>query len=859
MVAVVLSAALLPGCASNSAFKKGQKEAQLGNWDAAVDYYTKAVQDAPDRSDYKIFLERAMIEASLQRMERARQLEAKGELESAIVEYRRVLEANPGNREALEKATQLEKVVRDRMEASRPKPPIDAMRERARRQTQQPLLNPASREPISLGFNQASTQDILNFIGNASGINVTYERDFRPAQFSIHLDGVTLEEALNQVMAANQLWYKVVNERTILVIPDNTQKRQTYEDQVIRTFYVSHADPQELSQLISQVTRVPGLAIQPTVAVNKSANTITVRATRGMVEIIERVIEANDRPRAEVIIDVDILEVSRARAKQYGLNLSNYSIGMIFSPEVSPSGGTATGGTSGGSGGTAGAVGVPPFNLNTISQGISLADFYMTVPTALARFLATDSQTRQIAKPQLRGSEGQKLTLNLGDEVPVPSTVFTPYAAGGVASAPLTSFSYRPVGVNLEITPRVTYDGDIIMDLQVESSNLGEYVNIGDQALPSFGSRKVTTRLRLREGESNLLAGLISERERKTLKGFPGLMYLPFFKQLLSDNDTSIQQAEVVMILTPRVLRTHQLRADDLAPIYIGTQQNLNLTGAPPLIAAPPVEPAAPGGAAPAAAPATSPVGAAAPGMPYPPAAAAPGMPSAAAAPRPGMPGGAPTPNGVRLPDGTTAVPTVPPGSSPIPGTTTQPPTATAPPPVPPGAAPASTGIAPDVPPATPDAATAPAPAAPAAAAEALPAAAQVVMTPPVSEFRVGAGPYTVPISITGVSRVSVLTVTMTFNPTLLRVRSVQEGSFLRQGGAAVAFTQQVDAAQGRLDITMTRTGDQTGASGAGLLAAVLFDAVAPGVAPLAMSGVATTPQGQPIPLSFAPVPVTIR
>jgi len=169
--------------------------------------------------------------------------------------------------------------------------------------------------------------------------------------------------------------------------------------------------------------------------------------------------------------------------------------------------------------------------------------------------------------------------------------------------------------------------------------------------------------------------------------------------------------------------------------------------------------------------------------------------------------------------------------------------------------------VAPDVPPGPPAAATAAAPltAAPASTAEALPAAAQVVMTPPVSEFRVGAGPYTVPISITGVSRVSVLTVTMTFNPTLLRVRSVQEGSFLRQGGAAVAFTQQVDAAQGRLDITMTRTGDQTGASGAGLLAAVLFDAVAPGVAPLAMSGVATTPQGQPIPLSFAPVPVTIR
>ena len=136
---------------------------------------------------------------------------------------------------------------------------------------------------------------------------------------------------------------------------------------------------------------------------------------------------------------------------------------------------------------------------------------------------------------------------------------------------------------------------------------------------------------------------------------------------------------------------------------------------------------------------------------------------------------------------------------------------------------------------------------------------AQVVMNLPVSDFRVGAGPYTVPISVTGVSRLSVLSLTVTFNPTLLRVRSVQEGSFLRQGGVAVAFTQQVDPTTGRLDITMTRTGDQTGASGSGLLAAVLFDAVAPGSAPLNMSGVATTAQGQPVPLSFAPVTVGIK
>jgi general secretion pathway protein D len=830
-IATLVCAALLSGCAASRAFKQGQEAAQLGNWDAAVAYFTKAVQSRPDRSDYKVFLERAMIEASRVRLERARRFEAAGDLEAAIGEYRKVLEYHSANREAMQKASELEKIVRDRLEASRPKPPIEQMRERARRQTQPPLLNPASREPITLRFTNASTQDILTFIGTAAGINVAFERDFRPASWSIQLEGVTLEEALNQVLSANQLWYKVTSERGVLVIPDNTQKRQLYEDQVIRTFFISHADPQELSQLVNQITRVAGAAIQPTIAVNKTANTISVRGTRGMIEIIERVIESNDRPRAEVVIDVDILEVSRARAKQYGLNLSSYSVGVLFSPEVPPS--TGTDGTGS----------VPPFNLNTISQGVSMADFYMTVPSAVARFLATDSQTRQLAKPQLRGSEGQKLTLNLGDEIPVPSTVFTPIATGGAAANPLTSFSYRPVGINLEITPRVTYEGDVMLELQVESSNLGDSVNIAGQALPSFGSRKVTTKLRLREGESNLLAGLISERDRRTLRGIPGVMNLPFFRQLLSENDSTLQQTEIVMILTPKVIRTHELRDADLAPINIGTQQNLSLTGPPPLIAPmPPDEPVTP---APRPAepvpPGAFPGSAAAPGVPTSPAAAPPGMPAAGVSPGPGMPGATAQPT-VRLPEGTTARPVLPPGSSPIPGTTTSPPPA----PVP--AEPAPAEPAP------------PAPAAPPPAETESPAAAgQVTLTSPSSEMRVGAGPYTVPISINGVSRVSVLSLSITFNPAILRVRSVQEGGFLRQGGVAVTFTQQVDPTAGRLDISMARTGDAVGASGSGLLAAVLFDPIAPGSAMLTLSGVVTTPQGQPVPVAFSPVTVTVK
>ena len=179
----------------------------------------------------------------------------------------------------------------------------------------------------------------------------------------------------------------------------------------------------------------------------------------------------------------------------------------------------------------------PPFNVNTISQGVSTADFYMNVPTALVRFLESDSHTKTIAKPQLRGAEGTKLTLNLGDDVPVLQTVFGAAAQGGFATIPQSSYTYR--------LGRRERRGDAARDLRrrdhselvIENSTLGGSLDVGGQSAPTFGTRKVTTKLRLREGESNLLAGLLRDATAATCAGFPGLLRLPVFKQFLSDND----------------------------------------------------------------------------------------------------------------------------------------------------------------------------------------------------------------------------------------------------------------------------------------------------------------------------------
>ncbi len=778
LVALLVVASLLAGCAASRAFSRAEQAARVDNWEEAVEYYRLAVRDRPDRPEYRIALERALQEASIWHVSRARQLETADRLDEALREYRKALDFDPTNRQTAFRASEVERTIRDRIEAARPRPAIDVMREQARRDTQDPVLNPASRDPLSLRFTNASLKDILTFIGNSTGINVTYDRDLVDRPVTIQLDGVTLEQALQQLMIANQFFYKVLSERSIIVAADTTQKRQQYEEQVIRTFYVSHSDATELAQLINTVIRVPAMAIQPMIAANKTSNTITVRASTSVAGIIERMVEANDKPRAEVVVDVSILEVSRERAKTLGLDLSSYSISGFFSPESAPGEGGAT----------------APFNLNTISRGVSTADFYMAVPSAIVNFLESDSETKVVAKPQLRGSEGQKVTLNLGEEVPVPSTTFTPFAGGGANVNPLTSFSYRPIGVIVEMTPRVTYDGEVIMDLVVESSARGRDSNIAGQNLPSFGSRKVSTRLRLRDGESNLLAGLLREDERRSLRGFAGLLRMPILRDLFSSTDATIQQTDIVMLLTPRIIRTHELTQGDLSPIYIGTQGNMSLGGPPPLFGA-------------AEAPASE----------------APVVPDAAAA--------APTPQ-------------VPAGSSAIPGTTMAP--------APPPAAPPSAVTAFPPPPE-------PVAAAPVTPAPSVASTTQVSVTPPAGDFTVGGGPYTVPISVTGADRLSTVTISLTFNPAVLRVRSVQEGTFMRQGGINASFTQQVDPAFGRVDIVVIRTGDEAGAIGAGLLAAVVFDAIAPGSSPLAASGVGTAPGGMARPLQFLPATVTVR
>ena len=776
IAALLMVVALVAGCGASRFYGRGQSAAKAGNWDVAVEQYQHAIQEDPNNAEYGIALQRAMMSASVAHLDQAKMFEARGQMDDALREYRRASEYDPPNRQIAGKVAEIERRMRDAIEAARPRPTTP--------QVQAPRPPGAGPAPLAnlnsvvdpARFNQANLRDVINTLAEAAGIQVQYERDYQDRTVSLTLDRITLGEALQQVLTNSGNFYKVVNQRTILVITDNPQKRQQYDEQVVQTFYLSHSDSAEVSASLNNILNIPGAQTQrPAIIPNKTSNSITARAAASVMPLIERLVQMQDTPRAEVLVDLQILEVSKARTRLYGLNLSDYAIRGVFSPEVDPRG-------------SDGSLNTPAFNANTVSKGISAADFYLAVPSAVVRFLENDERTKVMAKPQLRGAEGATIRFNLGEEIPILSTAFTPIAGGGSNVNPLTSYTYRPIGIIVEMTPRVTYQDEISLELKLENSSLGVPIDVAGQSIPKFTVRKVETKLRLREGESTLLAGLLQDEERTSATGLPGLTSLPIVRQLFGNNRSVVNQTDVVMLLTPRIVRTHELTKEDLAPLFIGTQNSLGLGTPPPLIAA-------------AEAPAPAPAPAQPPTIF--PAPAAAGVP---AGPVGGVPAG---------------IAVLPPGSSAFPGTTSVPAAAV------PGQGAAS---------------------------------GQIVVSPPSAEFRVGAGPYNVPISISGASQISNVAVTVTYNPAVLRMRAVAEGSFMRSGGVNATFTQSGDATTGRVDIAIVRPGDMTGVAGTGLLAALLFEPVAPGQANLTVSATATAPSGMPVPLQFTPIPpVTVR
>ena len=280
-----------------------------------------------------------------------------------------------------------------------------------------------------------------------------------------------------------------------------------------------------------------------------ATNAITIRDTPERINAAGKIISALDKARPEVIIDVELLEVNRTHLSEVGL--------QVASPTAS--------GTPTGINGQAD-VNRPGFNLRNLTS-LTQADVLLTnLPALYYRLLKSDGATRILANPQLRTTEGIPAQARFGERVPVPVTTFAPIAAGGVQTQPITSFNYEPIGVNIDITPRMHHDDAVSLALKIELSSIS---GTGFGGLPTFGSRSISTVIRLKDGETNMLAGLIRDEERKSVATIPLLGDIPVLGRLFSYNHNETTETDIILTLTPRIVRVLNLSAEDLQPFRV--------------------------------------------------------------------------------------------------------------------------------------------------------------------------------------------------------------------------------------------------------------------------------------------------
>jgi general secretion pathway protein D len=552
---------LVTACAARSPMRAGQQAERRSDFDRAVIEYTNAVRANPDDRTARASLERVRLRASQEHYLRGRRLAAAERYEDAAIELQLAAELNPTDATAEAALREVRQRMRTRIAVARGgKTELQTLIEQSRDLSPPGLELPDGVTlPDSMRFSDASSRLVFLALARWADLNVLFDPGFRDDRVTVDLRNTTLAGALASLTATTRTFYRVTAPRTVTIVPDTPAKRREYEEQIVQTFFVSNADLKEVIDLLRIVVDVR--QVSPMTAVNA----VSLKDTPERIAAAGRLISAIDKARPEVIINVELLEVDRNRLREYGL--------QIASP---------------GSAGVSGSVDVnrDDLTLGTL-RNLTQADVFVTgIPGLYYRLLKNDAATRTLANPQLRTSEGIPAQARFGERVPVPITTFAPIATGGINQQPITSFVYENIGVNIDITPRTHHNDEVSLALKVTLSNISGSLN----GLPTFGNREITTTIRLKDGETNMLAGLIRDEERTTLSGVPGLSDLPFIGRLFAANRRQTLESDIVLTLTPHIVRVLDLSEADLRPFRLGRDPGGDpVIELPALI--PPVEP----------------------------------------------------------------------------------------------------------------------------------------------------------------------------------------------------------------------------------------------------------------------------
>jgi general secretion pathway protein D len=556
------------GCPKGKEDATAAKKAEdLQDYDAAVDYYLKAEKADPHNSAYKIGLNQSRFMAGELHIKQGLKLREKGDLQGAISEFQRAQVMDPSSMIADQELKKTLEMLTEKVRASQ------AAEEQPLMENGQPVmaslppeLKPLSRAPINLKMSN-DVKVVYDTIGKLAGLTVIYDPDIQAKRISADLNNVTLEQALDITSLESKTFWKPVTENIIMVIPDQAQKRRDYEEQVVRTFYLGNvAIPQDLTEITTGLRQL--LDLKRISQVN-AQNAIIVRDTPDKIALVEKIIQDIDKAKPEVIVQVQVLEARTDKLTNLGI-LPGQSASVAINPNNTTST-TTTGST----------TTTPTNNGVTLQQltHLNQNDVVFTLPGATANFLLTDTATKILQNPELRAVDGQSAKLKIGDRVPVATGSFQAgVGVGSTAGAgfvnPLvnTQFQYIDVGVNLDITPHVHPNHDVSMKVSVEISAVTGQASIGGITQPIISQRKVEHEIRLKEGEVSILGGLISRVDQRTLNGWPGLAKIPVMRYLFSSDNVDHQEDDVLIVLTPRIVRMPDWTKTNLRAISAGTE-----------------------------------------------------------------------------------------------------------------------------------------------------------------------------------------------------------------------------------------------------------------------------------------------
>jgi general secretion pathway protein D len=552
----LLVVASLAGCGGGkSAFNDGGKAEITRDFETAMVQYKKALDADPQNTEYRVKYERARFAAAYVHFQKGKNALEQGELESAKTEFARARDIDPSHDFAAQELERVTELIAGRRPGApvAPAPTFESIRAATRTLSYQSQLEPTLKVPITIHLAQP-TKTAFETIGEMAGIHVLFDRDLRnftPQTVTLDLDNVSFYQALDILNVQTKTWWQVVDKNTILIIEDSSTKRRDLEEVVLKVIYLSNpTSTKELNDIMNQVRQNLNITVM---TAYPPLNALVIKDSPDKVAMAEKLAYALDKGKGEVVIEATIMEVDRGLLRQLGIT-PPASTALTFVPAGSTVPAAVTAGA----------------NSATLRelQSIGPDSFALTIPQTLASFLATSSLTTLIQNPQLRATSGQQATLLVGSNIPIQTSNTQPTLAGGSTT---TAVSYTNVGVTMVITPTVLLNREISVQVNVDVKALAEDRQVGNTISPSFTDRNIVHTIRLKEGETNVLGGLISQLEQTSMTGLPILKDIPVLKYFFGRENKQRNDVEIIIMLTPHILKMPDVTAQDMIALDVGT------------------------------------------------------------------------------------------------------------------------------------------------------------------------------------------------------------------------------------------------------------------------------------------------